>query len=63
MPSDAASYESYRKYAALIGAPVLDFETWSRTRFKLDRHESAATAYREKWLAEDAKKNTNLATR
>lgn len=34
--SPADIYESYRKYAVMIGVTPLSFEGWSRTTFKLD---------------------------
>lgn len=47
------SYDSYRKYAELIGSPVLDYETWASIRHKLDKREAEADRLREKWLANE----------
>jgi hypothetical protein len=53
---DDPSYVSYRRYAEMIGSPVLEYEAWARLRFKLDKNEPKHLAEREKWLAADVAK-------
>ncbi len=54
MSTDDTSYASYCRYAAMVGSPVLDRESWDRLRHKLDKSESKILAQRDKWLAADA---------
>jgi hypothetical protein len=47
---DTAIYESYAKFAVLVGSPVLSFEDWARQRHANHAVEDEANKLRDKWL-------------
>jgi len=59
MPSPDPSYNAYVKFAAMVGSPILDYESWARLQQRLDSGETEVQRQRKKLTAETLHPSTS----